>query len=232
MSPLHLVRIPVHAPRLLRFGHERGITQEDETLGYTLHAWFAALFGEQAPKPFRYLERRGEVLGYARSAGSALLEHAQTYAEPLAWQALDAAGVASKPMPTTWREGQRLHLEVLACPTSRVEDDEKDVYLRTLDRLGDGAPPRAEVYRQWFTAQCGDCVQFDSLDLLGMQSRARLLRRDRSGGNRLRGVERPQALFGGNAVIRDGERFAALLARGIGRHRAFGSGMVLLSPPR
>ena len=60
----------------------------------------------------------------------------------------------------------------------------------------------------------------------------RMLRRDRSGGNRLRGVERPQALFGGTAVIRDGERFAALLARGIGRHRAFGSGMVLLSPPR
>lgn len=232
MSDLHLLRIPIDAPRLLRFAQAHGITQEDESLGYTLHAWLSALFGEQAPKPFRYFERRNEVLGYARTEASVLLEHAQSFAAPLAWQALDAAGVASKPMPTTWHEAQRLHVEVLTCPTSRKEDDEKDVYLRTLDRLGDGAPSRAEVYRQWFIAQWGDCLQFDSLELLGMQSRARLLRRDRHSGNRLRGVERPQALFGGNAVIRGGERFAALLARGIGRHRAFGFGMVLLSPPR
>lgn len=232
MSALHLVRIPVNAPCLLRFAQEHGITPEDETLGYTLHAWFTALFGQHAPKPFRYLERRGEVLGYARTTANALLEHAQTFAAPLAWQALDATGVASKPMPTTWREGQRLRLEVLACPVSRRDDQEKDVYLRALDHLGDDAPPRAEVYRQWFIAQWGNCVQFDSLELLGMTSRASLLRRDRRSGNRLRSVERPQALFGGSASIRDGERFAALLARGIGRHRAFGFGMVLLAPPR
>lgn len=232
MSDLHLLRIPIDAPRLLRFAQAHGITQEDETFGYTLHAWLSALFGEQAPRPFRYFERRSEVLGYARTDASGLLEHAQAFAAPLAWQALDAAGVAGKPMPSIWREGQRVHVEVLACPTSRKEDDEKDVYLRTLDRLGDGTPPRAEVYRQWFVAQWGDCAQFDALELLGMKARACLLRRDRSSGNRLRGVERPQALFGGNAVIRDGERFAALLARGIGRHRAFGFGMVLLRPPR
>jgi CRISPR system Cascade subunit CasE len=45
-------------------------------------------------------------------------------------------------------------------------------------------------------------------------------------------VERPQALFGAEAVVVDGERFADLLARGIGRHRAFGFGMVLVAPPR
>ncbi|TSE20596.1 CRISPR-associated protein Cas6/Cse3/CasE [Tepidimonas alkaliphilus] len=232
MSALHLLRLPVDPPRLLRFAFEHGIREEDETLGYTLHAWFAALFGELAPKPFRYLERRGEVLAYARRDHVDLLDHAQAFASPQAWQALDAERVASKPMPLTWRSGQRLHLEVLVCPVSRKDDEEKDVYLRALDRLGDSAPARTEVYRQWFAAQWGGAVRLESVELLGMSARSQLLRRDRRHGNRLRHVERPQALFGAEAVVIDGAAFAERLARGIGRHRAFGFGMVLLAPPR
>lgn len=231
MSALYLVRIPVNPPRLLRFAFEHGITQEDENLGYTLHAWFTALFGELAPKPYRYFERRGEVLAYARADCSALLEHARAFASPLAWQALDADDVASKPMPMLWRSGQRLRLEVLACPVSRKGDNEKDIYLRALDRLID-APPRAEVYRQWFARQWGKAMRFNLIEVKGMSARSRLLRRDRRNGNRLRLVERPQALFDAEAVVQDTETFAALLARGIGRHRAFGFGMVLVSPPR
>lgn len=231
MSALHLVRIPVDPPRLLRFAFERGITQEDETLGYTLHAWFAALFGDLAPKPYRYFERRREVLAYARADSASLLEHAQAFASPIAWQALDVERVASKPMPERWRIGQRLRLEVLACPVSRKDDEEKDIYLRALDRLGEAASSRAEVYRQWFVSQWGDAVRLESVDLRGMTARSRLLRRDRRNGNRLRPVERPQALFGAEAIVLDAEAFAVRLSRGIGRHRAFGFGMVLLSPP-
>ena len=35
----------------------------------------------------------------------------------------------------------------------------------------------------------------------------------------------------GALTITDGEKFAQLLARGIGRHRAYGYGMLLLRPP-
>lgn len=228
---LYLVRIPVHAPRLLRFDYDHGITQEDETLGYTLHAWLAALFGPQAPKPFRYLERRGEVLAYAHTDAATLLEEARTFADPSAWAALDA-GMTSKPMPEAWAAGRRLRLELLTCPVVRKDDEEKDVYLRALDRLGEDTPASGEVYREWFARQWGQAVHLERIDLLGMSARSRLLRRARNGTNRLRIVERPQALFAADAVIRDGEKFAALLARGIGRHRAFGFGMVLLAPPR
>lgn len=232
MNGLHLVRIPVHAPRLLRFARANGITQEDETLGYTLHAWFAALFGRLAPKPFRYLERRGEVLAYAQADAHTLLEHAQAFAEPSAWAALDAEGMASKPMPKTWPAGRRLRVEVLACPVTRKDREEKDVFLRALDRLGEDAPSRGEAYRAWFARQWGQAVHLERVDLVGMAARSRNLRRARNGTNRLRIVERPQALFTAEAVIRDGEQFGELLARGIGRHRAFGFGMILLSPPR
>lgn len=232
MSSLHLVRIPIHAPRLLRFAVEHGITQEDETLGYTLHAWFAALFDDMAPKPFRYMERRGEVLAYTDCDAATLLNYAQTFASPQAWAALDTTGVASKPMPDAWRTGQRLLVEVLACPVSRKGNEEKDLYLRALDRLGRDAPPRAEVYKDWFVAQWQGALTFEQVELLGMSARSRLLRRARDGANRLRVIERPQALFSGSAVIADGESFAALLVRGIGRHRAFGFGMPLLASSR
>jgi len=232
MNNLHLLRIPIDPPRLLRFAAVHGITQEDETLGYTLHAWLAALFGAHAPTPFRYFERRQELLAYATEDAETLVTHAQAFAKPEAWAVLGADGVAGKPMPTAWRVGQRLRLEVLACPTSRQGDEEKDVYLRALDRLGDKAPTRGEVYQAWFERQWGSAVQLANVELLGMRARAHLLRRARNGTNRLRVVERPEAVFAANAVITDPERFQTLLARGIGRHRAFGYGMVLLAPPR
>lgn len=232
MSGLHLLRIPVRAPRLLRFAAEHGISHEDESLGYTLHAWFAAVFGDHAPKPFRYFERRSEVLAYATADAATLIAQAQSFASPQAWAALDTEGMASKPMPTTWRDGQRLHLEVLTCPVARKDGQEKDVYLRALDRLGEAAPARGEVYRDWFARQWADAVTFEQVELAGMTARSRQLRRARNGHNRLVVVERPQALFAADVVVRDGAAFAGLLARGIGRHRSFGFGMVLLSPPR
>jgi len=232
MSSFHLVRIPIHAPRLLRFAREHGITQEDETLGYTLHAWLTALFDAHAPKPFRYFERRQEVLAYSAYDTNTLLAQAQAFSSPQAWSALDPDGVVSKPMPNQFRVGQRLRLEVLTCPVSRQDNEEKDVYLRTLDRLGTDAPTRGEVYQAWFAHQWDSALRLDQIKLLGMTARSRLLRRTRNGGNRLRIVERPEAMFGADAVIVEPVRFQELLVRGIGRHRAFGYGMVLLAPPQ
>ncbi len=233
MSSLHLIRLPVRAPSLMQFAFEQGITQEDETFGYTLHAWLAALFGPHAPKPFRYFERRGEVLAYADRDANALLAQAQAFASPQAWTALHAEGLASKPMPEAWRTGQRLRLEALVCPVSRKDSEEKDVYRRVLERAGEGAPApgRAEVYRQWFVRQLGGAVRVQSLDLLGMRARVKMLRRAREGTNRLRTIERPHALLAAEVSVADSGRFSAMLARGIGRHRSFGFGMLLLAPP-
>ncbi|TSE27659.1 CRISPR-associated protein Cas6/Cse3/CasE [Tepidimonas thermarum] len=190
------------------------------------------VFFQRPAKPFRYFDRRHEVLGYARQSAAALIERAQAFASPSAWAALEVAGVASKPMPEHWRQGQPLHIEVLVCPVSRKDGEEKDIYLRALDRLGEDAPPRAQVYCDWFLRQWEGVAHIQSTELLGMGTRSRLLRRNHASGRRLRIVERPQALFAAEAVIADPERFAERLARGIGRHRAFGFGMVLLAPAR
>jgi CRISPR system Cascade subunit CasE len=61
----------------------------------------------------------------------------------------------------------------------------------------------------------------------------RLMSRDRSGRRSgSKAVNGPDAVVTGTLVVRDPARFAEALARGIGRFRAFGFGMLLLSPPR
>lgn len=231
MSALNLLRLRLNAEMLMRFARDaHGLDHPDEGSGYALHAWLAAMFGEQAPKPFRLFERKGELLGYTPAGADALIAHAAAFAPPHAFRALIADSLATKPMPQSWPEGQRLQVDMLVCPVSRKDGREKDIYLRALDRLGDAAPPRTDVYADWFRRQWGGAVEFESLEVTSL-SRACLLRRITSDGERRpRTLERPQVSFRAVVRIADGEGFAALLARGIGRHRTFGFGMVLLSP--
>lgn len=240
MADLHLIRFRINHPALMRFAKEHGLLrQEDEGFGYVLHAWLAAMFGQLAPKPFRHFERRGELLAYARAPASALAEHAQMFASPIAHAALLPGSFASKPMPDHWRADQLVRVEVLACPVSRHDGVEKDVFLRALDRLGETAPAPASAelrelrdssYLDWFKRQWRETTSFEQLELSGLL-RGRLLRRGLKEGIRsARSIERPQVLYDGVVRISDPKGFAEMLARGIGRHRAFGFGMVLLSP--
>jgi len=231
VNTLHLLRLQVDSAALMRFANDQRLLEhDDEGHGYVLHAWLAAMFGAQAPKPFRYFEGRQELLGYTRETGATLLEHSQAFASPLAHVALIPGSLATKPMPESWRAGQRLQAESLVCPISRKDGHEKDVYLRALDRLDGDAPSRAAVYTDWFRRQCAQVIDFEHLELVGL-SRGRLLRRGRAErGRQVRSIDRPQALFRGVVTVADGQGFGELLARGIGRHRAFGFGMVLLAP--
>jgi CRISPR system Cascade subunit CasE len=94
---------------------------------------------------------------------------------------------------------------------------------------------RAQVYGQWlvrqFTRDGAAQAKSEAVSLIGFR-RVLTLRQSRSGeGGRRRGVERPDALFSGELTVQDPEAFARLLERGVGRHRAFGFGMLLLRPP-
>ena len=232
MNGLQLLRLQIDRPALMSFAQSQGLLRyDDEDHGYTLHAWLAAMFGRHAPRPFRLLEPRGELLGYSKVDAATLIESAQAFATPQAWVTLVPGSLITKPMPENWRPGQRLQIDVLVCPVSRKNGSEKDIYLRTLDRLGEAAPLRAEVYIDWFRRQWANAVTFERVELSGV-ARRRLMRRGRTEGEgrRPRGIERPQALFRAIVRLDDAAAFGRLLARGIGRHRAFGFGMVLLSP--
>lgn len=242
MSALHLVRLCYHPSALLRFGHEQRLLEhDDETHGYLLHAWLTALFGSFAPRPFRHIESRCEVLGYADVDALHLQEHALAFAAPSVFRALQKDNLATKPMPEVWREGFVFSFEVLAPPVVRTQKGvEKDALLHALDCLGDQAPERGtpqlrtlreQTYCKWLLQQMGESAVLEQLFLAGF-ARRRLMRRRHDAGRSHHTIERPVALFQGQGRIRDPQAFSRLLRRGIGRHRAFGMGMLLLSPPK
>lgn len=99
---------------------------------------------------------------------------------------------------------------------------------------------RASVYGEWLRAQVarhgGDTV-LDSVSLTSF-TLDRLTRRTThvDGEPRSKRVakqsQRPRALLEGTLTVGDPAAFARLVARGVGRHRAFGFGMLLLRPAR
>jgi CRISPR system Cascade subunit CasE len=107
-----------------------------------------------------------------------------------------------------------------------------------------GAPTRETVYREWLAARLGSAARLDATTRLVLLRDARLWRRGLPGEGaaaRMHGHARPrfgeramlgrrEAVFEGTLEVCDAALFAALLARGVGRHRSFGFGMMLLRP--
>lgn len=237
---LHMIELNPDVCRLVRFASNQGINQgRDEDLGYAAHAWLSGLFGDLAPKPFRLVEdRRGflHLLGYTPHAREELLDAAGSFALPGAAAVCDLhTRFQAKPMPQVWAPARRIGFEVLLCPVTRKEQTEKDVFLRRCEALSgdDDAVSREQVYREWLVRQIQGAAILEEASM----TRFRLMRflrkpQVQNGGPRGTGpITRPQALFQGVLRIADGEAFHTLLARGLGRHRAFGYGMLLLRPP-
>ena len=86
---------------------------------------------------------------------------------------------------------------------------------------------REEVYADWLKhrLEARGAAQIDSAKL-AMFQRTRATRKLHAPPS-----EGPHALMRGTLTIADAEAFANLLANGIGRHKAYGYGMLLLRPP-
>jgi len=239
-APLYLIQLNPDPAALIRFANAQGLLRhnrhDDEDLGYATHAWLTAQFGAGAVKPFRLIQDHRnrhppKLLAYTRLSEEALVEHAQTYAPPLAHAVCPLAdGIAAKPMPDSWRVGWRLGFELLACPVSRMGSSEDDVYRRHVRESAEQAQEaktREEIYRRWLTHQLGVACALEDCHLDGFRN-VRLLRK--ASGKGRQDFLAPQALFGGVLEVKDSAAFSQLLARGVGRHRAFGYGMLLLRP--
>ncbi|SUS08718.1 CRISPR-associated protein Cas6/Cse3/CasE, subtype I-E/ECOLI [uncultured Defluviicoccus sp.] len=257
--PLHMLKLEPDMRRLAAWVYARRLAGRDGDLGYALHAALAAAFGEAVPKPFRLREPRcgswGDgaglpaLYGYCAADELALKERA-ALAEPDVHAALGLDTLAVKPMPTHWTEGRQLDFEVRIRPVVRCDRAGDRASVRERDAFLAVLPPattagsangfsREEVYRQWLTRELGRddaAVPLAStLRMIGFH-RTRVQRRGRPAedGRRTFGpsLEGPDALFTGVLEVNDGGAFAMLIRRGIGRHRAFGFGMLLLRPAR
>lgn len=249
-APLHLVRLRIDARKLYAFARRSRAASRDLDEGYAVHALLAALFdrgaaenARVAPKPFHLAsvqDRSIDVLGYCALEAPALVERAKTFADPLAWGVCDLDGMVSKPMPTEVPAGTRLGFSVRTCPIRRIakrgpmtrDRAEVDAFLAKSWEVGPDVPlDRDDVYRAWLDEELAK----DGAAKLVSASMANFhlghLHRRTHGEERTgHRTNRPDVSFDGVLDVLDAGAFATRLARGVGRHRSFGFGMLLLRP--
>lgn len=223
---------------------ERRLLGPDNELGYGIHAALAAAFGGEAiPQPFALIEGRDgkrQLLAYVRNAAAAIAR-ARAEGDATVAETLGLHFAEIKKLPEQFARGRHLGFRVRVRPVRRRSRKagsgarERDVFLIACDRLGsDAVIERPEVYRDWLIERLSDCANLvttaDNEPCMRMTSfcRSRVGRRDLD--RKMRWIEGPDAVLEGVLEVTDPERFAALLARGVGRHRAFGFGMLLLRP--
>jgi CRISPR system Cascade subunit CasE len=249
-APLHLVRLAIDAQKLYAFAKLSRATARDFDEGYAVHALFAALFDHDAPedarvapKPFHVVDTRSrtlEVLGYASLDHRALTERAKTFADPRAWGVCDLDGSASKPMPSAFEAGMRLGFSVRVCPIRRIakrgpmqrDRAEVDAFLAKSWEVGQDVPlDREEVYRGWLSEELAKEGAAKILEASMMNFQLGRLHR-RTHGEERKGhrTARPDVTFEGTLEVGDPAALVRRIARGVGRHRAFGFGMLLLRP--
>lgn len=240
--PLFMLRAEFNQLELMRFADRTGLNLRVADGGYILHSVLGALFGDAAPRPFLVRDngaRRLTLLGYASSSHRELSDYARALADPLAVASVDLDSICSKPMPSAWRAGALYRFETRVCPVVRIsgrsageKPREVDVFLHRCLRDGpDTIVDREAVYREWLARELarGGAARMREARVVRFQ-RQRLARRDRSGSDpRLERCERPDVALAGVLEVASPQAFATLLRRGLGRHRSFGFGMLLLS---
>jgi CRISPR system Cascade subunit CasE len=241
---IHLMQCQPHPQALAVWATRHRLLSPDGDYGYALHALLTSAFGSHAPRPFRYLGQRQGLLAYSRLDLAALRDLAALVAPDIA-SALGLDSLAARPFPERWRVGQHLAFEVRTRPVVRANDGrERDAFLHALGPQSTEPADepdlserrvRSEVYINWlrqrFSALGAAEIEDSRVDAFQL---TRLLVRPPNADTGKRGsrtVNGPDAVFKGHLRISDSHRFAALIQRGIGRHRAFGYGMLLLKPP-
>jgi CRISPR system Cascade subunit CasE len=239
---LKLLRLEPDAAALAHWATRNRVLSPDGDYGYALHALFAAAFGAMAPKPFRYLGGRQGLLAYT-AAPLDDLRLSASLATPDVARALGVEMLDARPFPADWKEGQSLGFEVRVRPVVRTKDGrERDAYLHAVEGRAqtelsaeqDAPADRPMVYGDWLARQLGEGGAAELVDAkMDSFSLTRVLRRTGVGENgRRRSTQTagPDVVFKGTLRIGKPEAFNRLLARGLGRHRAFGFGMLLLRP--
>jgi len=225
--------------------------------GYPVHQLLTGVFGNAAPRPFSLAlgptnraarrARSGDLLAYSPHDEKALRDYADlqralfpdwdTAAEAIGLDSLEVRG-----LPADWTPERRYRFEVRCRPvqrTSRARErglpEERDVFLAAVDGLPESQLlDRAEVYLDWLAAEFdrrgGAALCNAHVSAMKRTTLVRRTSREDDMGRASRAIDGPDVTFTGTLEVTDSAAFSALLARGLGRHRAFGFGMLLLAP--
>lgn len=236
---LSMLSVEVDLRELRRLAAVRGLGNDE---GRALHHSLAEGFGKSVAQPFRLMPgrsgaRRATLYAYTTRPEADVREALATTAPPELQALFGAATLRWKSMPEAWREGRTLAFDVRIRPVSRLlrpligcdgqpqfrKGAEVDAFLVAANRAVASTPRREDVYRDWLAHR------LSGAELLPECTRLKAFERSSTRYGHRAG-EAPTAIFHGELRITDSAAFAARLQRGVGRHAAYGFGMLLLRP--
>lgn len=235
LSLLHMKPNPV---ALSAWATRKGWLSPDGDFGYALHALLADAFSGNPPNPFRYMDEQG-LLAYSAEQ-EPMLREAIADASPEVRRVLGLENMRVRTFPVEWSAGKILGFEVRVRPIVRTTNGkERDLYQHRMEQRPDDStedkPSREAIYRRWLEQRLSNdnAARLVNASMEGFALR-RVIRRAQSGDAKGKRQEKeingPDALFRGVLEVTEPAAFARLLSRGLGRHRAFGYGMLLLRP--
>lgn len=241
-APLHLMHLQPDPQQLAAWAAKHRLLDKSGDLGYALHGLFRAALGDHAPRSFRYLDADQGLLAYTALNTVELQEQLALAPVDVAaalglGTTVQRSAVKVRAFPAQWPSGHVLGFDVRVRPVMREgkTGHERDAFLFAAEAANGAAIDRSHVYGEWLREQLarqGGAELIDaSLDRFQLLDVMRMTQKAPADVPRRRHVvSGPDAVLVGHLRVTDSAAFADLLARGIGRHRAFGFGLLLLRP--
>ena len=255
---LQMVRAQIESRDFRRWMGERRLRDPDHAMHCLLTECFGELAPRPFRTILPRDGSNGVLYGYGRSDASTLRETAAMCADPLQSRILPGNKLDTKSMPESWEADKRLGFEVRLRPVvrlqknaSRIAPDNQRLFRTRPDEEDRPRPgkecdaflwealnhpeggmnrSREQVYTEWLSEQLdrrgGARLEPEHTKLVSFQR----IRAFRKAQPAFRHTEGPDAVIRGILTITDPESFADLLAKGVGRHKAYGYGLLLLRP--
>jgi CRISPR system Cascade subunit CasE len=247
VKSLSLVKLQPDGAALARWAAASGVAAFKDDLGYAAHAAAKAVFGVLAPKPFALRAKAGglEMVGYSGASMGELSRVAslQTHDDAAA-HALGVDRMVVKPMPIDWAVGERFSFECRVVPTRRTRLAVSGRYVEL-----DAAVPesgsesetdcdRDAAYSAWLSKELArfSAARLTAYSPFAFRLTPTARRTHAPQGSSGPGARRtarglvPDLVARGELEVVDPSGFHEALKRGLGRHRAFGYGCLLLAP--
>lgn len=227
---LHLLQADIDMRNMARWSAAEGHSDSPRALHCLVFHTFGSV---RVPRAFVALEdpdqprEHATLLAYSTSTAEELREVARSNQSPVTAGIMNPYTFRSTSVPQPWREGTTLRFQVRTVPTFRPRGSVMEL---DLHRKQDASPTREETYYHWLrrlmAERAGADAPLHTMELTKYNQRT--VRRNPSSPI----MTLPDVTIQGACAIEDPEKWAYALTVGIGRHKAYGYGMLLLSSAR
>jgi len=244
---LTFLHLPVNLRALFELNVERvwaAARNFDE--GRALHHVMGEIFGKKSLQPFRLLvpprKRTGSLYAYSSLSADQLNKAGQNCGPELE-AVLDPAAMRAKSLATDFAAGRHLGFDIRICPVRRTDREGNRNASREIDAflhealqhpddknwMENNNRTREAVYTDWLAERLDGAAILERATV--RLARFHRTTKARGKGGRGNASQSPDAVLHGTLTVTDSAAFADKLCHGIGRHKSYGFGMILLRPP-